>query len=89
MFDLLELKETQTWLQDPCDTWSMNADFMCFKEFAENLTVVNDIAERGVKLISDVINMSEDERQRHYITQVIEWHREEYPAFTKDILSKV
>ena len=62
----------------------MNTDFMCFKEFDENLTVVNDITERGVKLISDVIDISEDEKQRHCIT-----HREKYPIFTKDVLNKL
>ena len=89
IFDLLDLKGAQTWLQHSCNTWSSDADYRSFKNFAENLAVVNDIAERGVKLISDVIDMSEDDRQRHFITQVIEWHREEYPVYTKNVPNKL
>ena len=89
IFDLLELQEPQTWLQQPCSTWSHNNNHMCFKKFVQSLTVVNDVAERGVKMVSDFIDMSQDESQRHYLTQVIEWHRQEFPSFTKDVLDKI
>ena len=51
MFDQLEIKETQTWLQHPCNIWSFNTDFMIIKEFAGNLALVNGLAELGDKLI--------------------------------------
>ena len=89
MFDQLEIKERQTWLQHPCNIWSFNTDFMIIKEFAGNLALVNGLAELGDKLINDIINMSKDERHRHFNTQVIEWLREEYPVFTKRCAEQV
>ena len=52
--------------------------------------VINDIAEMGVKLISDIINRSEDDWQKKFITQVpaIEWHVKEYPVYIKNVLNK-
>ena len=44
----------------------------------------------GVKLISDIINRSEDDWQKKFITQVpaIEWHVKEYPVYIKNVLNK-
>ena len=56
------------------------------KEFVENVSVVNDVAERGVKLINDYINMCKSESQRDALTQVVEQHRSMFPNYDKQML---
>ena len=89
IFDLLGLTNSQEWLQTPCSLWDMFSDFRKFKEFCVNLTVVNDLAERGVYLISDFIGMCKDETQREALVQVVEHHRKLFPDYTKKTLSKL
>ena len=89
MFDLLGLNDSQAWLKDPASTWHSSPAFQKFEEFTLNLSVVNDVAERGVKLISDFIDKCEDEEQIHHLTHCIEWHRNEFGGYTKTILAKM
>jgi hypothetical protein len=52
--------------------WNENDQYIKGKELVNNLNVVNDIAERGVKLIEDyskLITKSEDMKQ--YLLQVV------------------
>ena len=52
IFHLLELSPVETeWLQVDVHQWEKFSGFRKFKEFVKGLTVVNDPAERGVKLI--------------------------------------
>ena len=46
IFDILELTEPQDWLLAPSSTWPTLSEFKKFEEFARNLAVVNDLAER-------------------------------------------
>ena len=43
--------------------------------FTSNLTVVNDLAERGIHLASDYINRVDSEEQREALFQVVEEFR--------------
>ena len=56
MFDLLNLTGTQDWMTIPANLRDNFLDFRKFKEFAENISVCNDIAERGMALITIFIN---------------------------------
>ena len=54
-----------------------------------NVLVTNDLAERGVKLMADFIDKSEDETERQALLQVVEFHRKQYPNLTKETLRKL
>ena len=74
IFDFLDLTESQDWLTVPSNLWHAS-DFRKFSVFANSLTVCNDIAERGVVLISAFINKAQSEEQREALLQVVEFHR--------------
>ena len=49
-----------------------------------NLKVVNDTAERGVKLIQDYNSIiTNDEDQKQYLLQVVQQHRRNFPDASK------
>ena len=75
VFDLLDLTGSQDWLTIPPSLWSNFQEFRKLKEFSENISVCNDIAERGVSLITSFINKTESEEQRQALLQVVEHHR--------------
>ena len=52
VFDLLGLTGSQDWMTIPVSFWDHFEDFRKFREFVENISVCNDIAERGVALIT-------------------------------------
>ena len=55
---------------------------------AENISVCNDIAERGVALISAFINKAQSEEQRQALLQVVEMHRDQVVSTNKSDLNK-
>ena len=75
VFDLIGLTGTQDWMTIPATLWDNFQDFRKFKEFAENVSVCNDVAERGVALITKYINKVQCEEQRQALLQVVELHR--------------
>ena len=54
--------------------------------FVLNQTVCNDIAERGVHLMTDFINKAESEEQREALFQCVEYHRNLVKGTTKEYL---
>ena len=59
------------------------------KDFVSNLKIVNDAAERGVKLNQDYAAiLTENEEQRRSLLQIVEKHRKEFPNFRKSTLSQ-
>ena len=60
-FDMLGLTGNQDWLLIPARLWDRFAEFRRLKEFVTNLSICNDIAERGVALITSHIHMAESE----------------------------
>ena len=42
------------WLKTPVQTWEKNEDYLKAMNYLKNIRVVNDVAERGVKLMQDV-----------------------------------
>ena len=87
LFDLLGLFGPQDWLITSPETWHEIPSYQALEGFAANVTVVNDVAERGVKLITDFIEKCEDEGQREALLQVVEDHRNTYPDYKKSTLS--
>ena len=59
-------------------------------EFVRHVEVVDDSAERAVKLIRDFSSRTEDEGQKQFLLQVLAKHRRrDYPNFRKaNLISK-
>ena len=86
IFDALNLDKN--WLYDSPGSWSCNESFKKGRKFAANIKVVNDAAERGVKLHSDYAAiLTENEKQRASLLQVVEKHRKQYVNFKKSTLA--
>ena len=62
---------------------------MKLKEFVTTVSVTNDLAEKGIKLMSDFISMSKDEEQLQALLQVVEHHRKMFPNHKKESLSSI
>lgn len=74
----------QSFLLKPPETWNDNEDFKIAERIVRSLKVVNDTAERGVKLIQDFNQiLTKDEDQKQYLLQVVQEHRKLYPDSKK------
>lgn len=74
-------------LFDP-STWNDRDDFKKGLETCKSITVVNDAAERGVKLFSQynaILTKDEDERQ--WIINGVQSYKRMYPSFNKSQLA--
>jgi len=71
------------------NTWPQNNDFQEGLNIVKTLKVVNDMAERGVKLITDFNNLlTKDEDQKQYVLQVVSKCRALFPDVSKTTLTK-
>ncbi len=85
LFDKLNLKENQEWLSIPAKYWDGFSGYKIAKYFVESLLTVNDPAERGIKLISELKDCCRDPAEQELLAQVIEDHRKTFPS---NILTK-
>lgn len=53
------------------------------------MEVVNDCAERGVKLITDFKDQTTDEEQQQYFLQVVEGHRQRIQSLKMNNLQNI
>ena len=83
VFNLLGLEGDHDWLQAPASLWPRFEEYRTLHEFASNISVCNDIAERGIHLMTDFIGHCESEEQRQALFQCVEYHRELVPDTTK------
>ena len=89
LFDLLGLVEPQEWLQTPVKMWELFSDFRKFKDYVTNVSVTNDLAERGMHLITEFASKCQNKEEREALLQVVEQHRKQFPDFSKKTLSKL
>lgn len=78
-----------SFLSDPPSSWNSNETFLKSKKKIQHTMVVNDTAERGVKLIQEyntVLTKSEDQRQ--FIVQIVKDYRTKFPDCKKRTLVK-
>ena len=61
---LLEVAGGMDWLKVAVRDWDNLYGYNKFKDFVENLTIVNDPAEQGVKLIQDFVESAQKEDVR-------------------------
>ena len=75
-FTILRVKAD--WLTWPLDNREESEDFRKARQFVTTVKVVNDAAERGIKLASDnVKSITKDSAVRGKIFQTVEFHRRE------------
>ena len=87
IFEALGLKHD--WLQKHVTEWDMSTSYQEMKSFVNSVKVVNDAAERGVKLNTDYAAILTDyPQQLERILQAVEDHRKRFPEFSKAALSK-
>lgn len=69
--------------KDPSE-WMDDEDYIEIQQNLAKLQVVNDHAERAVKLFSDFNNkLTKDEKQKQYLMQVISKYRQNFPGISK------
>ena len=85
-FDILGLEFD--WLAMSPDKWEENESFKVAKNFVRTVKVVNDTAERGVKIAEDYATiLTKDDAMRSMILQGVENNRSKYPDFKKITLN--
>lgn len=73
------LKINSSFLGQPASTWSGNNDYQKAKAIVANLSIVNDLAERGVKLASEFLSATRCESSFQNVLQVVENDRHALP----------
>lgn len=68
-------KESLDWLNIPPNLWHLMSGYRKICDFVRNIPVVNDAAERNIKLVQDFINSSTDEMLRQDLLIAIEAKR--------------
>ena len=74
-FQALGVQDTSFLSEDP-DKWPENRSFQDCQKRANNIMVVNDAAERGVKLTTDFISSCREEENFQNTLQVVEENRQ-------------
>lgn len=84
-FDRLEISKEYL-LVDPSD-WNERFDYAQASQICQNLSVVNDAAERGAKFITDYNNkLTHNEEEKQFLFQVVKEYNMNYPTFKKTSL---
>ena len=73
------MKMDPSFLDSPVSSWHLSAEYMDALKVVNNMCVVNDAAERGVKLCSDFITSARKEGNLQNILQVVENNRNRVP----------
>lgn len=81
MFHILQLDSQ--FLSAEVSDWEMSAAYQTSARNVEALNVVNDSAERGVKLTSDFLSFAKGEEHFQNILQVVEDERKKQPNLRK------
>ena len=63
------------WLTEDPSQWVLHEGYRIFARFIKGLQVVNDPAERGVKIIQDFVKISTDKKLRQQLILSIAEHR--------------
>ena len=86
-FDILKIEAD--WLAQPPVEWEESEDFKKARQFVRTVKVVNDAAERGIKLASDYAqSLTKDSEMKKKILQTVEWHRREMADIRKSTVNK-
>ncbi|CAI6351981.1 unnamed protein product [Macrosiphum euphorbiae] len=73
---------------DPAN-WNNHEDYIIGKNIINSLTVVNDTAERGVKLIEEYNKkFTKNEEQKQHVLQTVQDYRKKYLQSDRQTLKK-
>ena len=73
------LRLDHSFLNLPVEEWNSSSSYLAAKEVVNNICVVNDAAERGVKLCHDFLDTAKKEANLQNILQVVENARNALP----------
>jgi len=80
----------ESWLYLSPELWPTSDSCQIGKKFVTNIKVVNDVAERTVKLHADYTAILTDyEEQCQNLLQIVEKHRQDFPNFRKYTLALI
>ena len=66
-------------LHRPCEDWETDDEYIAAKQTVDAFRIVNDSAERAVKLVTDFNNkVTKKEDQKQYLLQVVAQHRKKH-----------
>lgn len=83
------LQNNDSFLKEDVSSWNNNAAFLEAKRRISCLRVVNDTAERTVKLIQDLNRLIKaDEEQKQFLLRCVQEHRKLYPDCKKNYSKK-
>ena len=90
MFSLRNMTEVElAWLKQDVALWSKDPGFVRFSDFVKGLNVVNDSAERSIKLIQEYINTCQDEELRQDLMLAVAEDRKVHTVTKKENLAKI
>jgi len=70
-------------------SWESNTDFMNAKNIINSQTIINDTAERAVKLMDDFnASLTLYEEQKQYVLLCVQEHRTTFPNCEKSTLQQ-
>ena len=83
LFNLLKIEDL-SWLEAPVSLWECFPTYIKCRDFVRDLLFVNDGAERGIKLMQELINRTEDEDELQFLAQSVSHHRKAIGHTKKD-----
>jgi hypothetical protein len=89
-FSPVEVKWKTGMVNVPPAYWNNFDDYNTAKGFVSSLVIVNDPAERGIKLKTGFKDNCKDQQNREYLAQVVEEHRRICPSkfLNKNVIAK-
>lgn len=86
---LSRLKIDDSFLQEDIASWDGNAVYLEAKRRLNSLKVVNDTAERAVKLMQDFHgHITAEEEQKQFLLRCVQEHRNLFPDCKKQTLKR-
>ena len=83
LFNLLKIEDL-SWLIAPVAFWPCVPSYVQARDFVRQLLTVNDGAERGIKLMQELIDRTQDEQDLQYLAQCVTHHRKMIGHTKKD-----
>ena len=65
----------KTLKKTPVPLWRFCSSYITARDFVTDLLVVNDGAERGIKLMQELIDRTQDEEDLQDLAQCVSYHR--------------
>lgn len=86
---LSRLQIDDSFLQEDVSSWGDNPTFLEARRRISRLKVVNDTAERAVKLMQDFNRLiTAEEEQKQFLLRCVQEHRNLYPDCKKTTLKR-